>query len=380
MVTEAKIKFNPSPRYNADGIPIRFGSSQDSRILYDGTNNEWTVQTKDAGGTFQDRFRIEANTNTPDVDLLSNPIKWTSGRAVTAGDYSISRDADGTNQLHLNVPTGAGFEWSINDASKMVLDSNGALIIGDTANAGMTIGVTVNQAANQDEVYAAKGSAVAHGRTGLGETDTFFALRQANPDFGGVELRAIMENAGSSYNLVFVADGGQASATKSTAARGLVDFMVRQHDGANASANITADGNVLSVRAHVGGADRTVFIVDEDGDLHVDGSTTLTAFDDLPDALVARAARAGLSPEDSPLRQEAAEYLKQFKSVLEERDVIRWNEDSDGVPFINLKAGLLFAWDGLYQAYQERRILDNKIVGINDRLLAAGLLPEGNNG
>ena len=123
MVTEPKIKFNPSPRYNADGIPIRFGSSQDSRILYDGTNNEWTVQTKDAGGAFQDRFRIEANTNTPDLDLVDNPIKWTIGRAVTAGDYSIGRDADGTNQLHLNAPTGSTFEFSINDTAELVLST-----------------------------------------------------------------------------------------------------------------------------------------------------------------------------------------------------------------------------------------------------------------
>ena len=147
MVTEPKIKFNPSPRYNADGIAIRFGSSQDSRILYDGTNNEWTVQTKDVGGTFQDRFRIEANTNTPDVDLVDNPIKWTSGRAVTAAQYSVGRDADGSNQLHLNVPTGATFEFSVNDAAQMVL--------GASSLTGNVVGSGASQVAAGDHSHAA---------------------------------------------------------------------------------------------------------------------------------------------------------------------------------------------------------------------------------
>ena len=52
------------------------------------------------------------------MDLVDNPIKWTAGRAVTAADYSLGRDADGTNQLHFNVPTGAGLEFSINDVAE----------------------------------------------------------------------------------------------------------------------------------------------------------------------------------------------------------------------------------------------------------------------
>jgi hypothetical protein len=119
MGTEAKVRFIPNPRYSADAVPVYLGSAKDSRVIYDGTNDEWTVQTKDAGGSYQDRLRVEANTNTPDIDAVDLPIKWTAGRAVTAGDYSVGRDADGTNQLHFNVPTGAGFELSINDTPEI---------------------------------------------------------------------------------------------------------------------------------------------------------------------------------------------------------------------------------------------------------------------
>ena len=127
MAITAQIKYSSNPRYHADGIPVYFGSSQDARLVYDAANDEWTVQTKNASGTFVDRLRVEANTDTPDVDAVDLPIKWTAGRAVTAGDYSIGRDADGTNQLHLNVPTGATFEWSVNDVAVFTWDNTGLL-------------------------------------------------------------------------------------------------------------------------------------------------------------------------------------------------------------------------------------------------------------
>lgn len=51
---------------------------------------------------------------------------YSSGLAVTAGSYQVGRDADGTNQLHFNVPTGASFEFSVNDVAKAVIDTTQA--------------------------------------------------------------------------------------------------------------------------------------------------------------------------------------------------------------------------------------------------------------
>lgn len=48
------------------------------------------------------------------------------GLAITPSAYQFGRDADGTNQLHGNVPTGASFEYSVNDVSQMVLNSSTA--------------------------------------------------------------------------------------------------------------------------------------------------------------------------------------------------------------------------------------------------------------
>lgn len=50
-------------------------------------------------------------------------LQFGAGVAVVAAAYSIGRDAGGTNQLALNVPTGAGFILSVNGTSELTLSS-----------------------------------------------------------------------------------------------------------------------------------------------------------------------------------------------------------------------------------------------------------------
>src|SRR3990167_5012788 len=54
---------------------------------------------------------------------LDNNIRFGAGTAIVAASYSIGRDADGTNQAHWNVPTGATFELSVNDVPEMTLSA-----------------------------------------------------------------------------------------------------------------------------------------------------------------------------------------------------------------------------------------------------------------
>ena len=50
-------------------------------------------------------------------------ISFGLGIATVATDYSVGRNADGTNFLQLNVPTGASFELSVNDVAQMTLSA-----------------------------------------------------------------------------------------------------------------------------------------------------------------------------------------------------------------------------------------------------------------
>jgi hypothetical protein len=122
-VTSPRIEYQINPRFVPDDIPVWLGNNKDSALIFDNANDELTVQTRNAAGTLTDRLRVKANTDTPSADLVSNPLKWTAGRAVTAADYSIGRDLDATNQLHINVPSGATFELSVNDTPEFVVSA-----------------------------------------------------------------------------------------------------------------------------------------------------------------------------------------------------------------------------------------------------------------
>jgi len=150
--------------------------------------------------------------------------------------------------------------------------SGGILSVGDNANANMTKGITINQGTADNFILDFKSSDIAHGRTSFAETDSYFYMKKADATGGGLEFTVVAEDAGISTVALFQSVGGQAPTTASASDVGLFTFFAQEHDGSNGAANVTANGNVFSIRARVGGANRTVFNVDEDGDISYDGS------------------------------------------------------------------------------------------------------------
>jgi len=182
--------------------------------------------------------------------------------------------------------------WS----ERMRLTNAGMLLVGDTANANMTVGLTLNQGANDDEILAFKSSDVAHGYTTGAETDTWFMARKSSGTAGGMEARVFMENAAEQVAFRWDVFGGQASTTHSSAGRSLIEFSATQHNGSNSLSAITADGNVFGIRGNVAGSYRTLFLIDEDGDFHYDGADG-GAFDVYEDAHLVRAFANATSKE-----------------------------------------------------------------------------------
>ena len=91
---ESTIHYRPNPRYHADGINVYFGSSQDSRLVYDGTNNEWTVQSKDSGGTQTDRLKVASGGDVTTVELYNDDPGATGVRLDSHHDSASPADSD----------------------------------------------------------------------------------------------------------------------------------------------------------------------------------------------------------------------------------------------------------------------------------------------
>ena len=150
------------------------------------------------------------------------------------------------------------------------------LYVNESANGSMTLGVTINQGANDNEVLAFKSSDIGHGYTTGGETDTYAAFQKSSATLGGLKITSMAEDAAEDQVTQIHSIGGTAMTTKSTSGVGLVDIYVAEHDGSGTIADITAYGNVFSVRARVGSADVTRFMVDEDGDAYIFGNAVVT--------------------------------------------------------------------------------------------------------
>ena len=156
------------------------------------------------------------------------------------------------------------------------LEVDGISFIGDTANAHMTYGLTINQGASDNEIIALKSSDVAHGGTVLAETDTFSLFEKAEDAAGGLLLRGLKDSGGLAGRAVKI-DGmlaENADTTKSTAAHAIVEVYGTQISGTDRG-DIVADGNVFLVMTRISGSDTTCLIVDEDGDLWLNGGITL---------------------------------------------------------------------------------------------------------
>jgi hypothetical protein len=171
------------------------------------------------------------------------------------------------------------------DPSMYLNGSNCKLFINETANASMSYGVTVNQGTSADEVLAFKNSNVAHGATTIVETDTFGDMVQVESGSGGLRIRGLKDADGSNYNAMvlygYLAEN--VDTTKSQSGHGIVSVYGYQTSGTGL-ADTVDDGNVFTVHTQRSSSTVTLFIVDEDGDLHADGSFD-NVYDQEDDAL-----------------------------------------------------------------------------------------------
>ena len=130
MVTP-RIEYRSNPRYHADDIPVYFGSSQDSRLLYDPANDEWTLQTKNASGTQVDRIRVESNTDTP--------VAYFDVRGGMMIGLAASAPAPDQSAVHIWEASAGAVE--ADSESVLVLESNDRAILSLLAPDTQAVGI-----------------------------------------------------------------------------------------------------------------------------------------------------------------------------------------------------------------------------------------------
>jgi hypothetical protein len=238
-------------------------------------------------GALDDNTNLNENL-ADNVDTVAAAHQNNQNRAIKElqSKVGIGTDTATTTQMLVGGASAGSSAWVTMSGNATMTNAgvvsvtggtfSSTLYVNESANGSMTLGMTINQGANDNEVLAFKSSDIAHAYTTGGETDTYAAMQKSNATIGGLKITSLAEDAAEDTVTIVDSIGGTAMTTKSTSGVGLVNVLVAEHDGSNALANITADGNVFSVQAHVGGGYLTRFMVDEDADAYIFGNAIVT--------------------------------------------------------------------------------------------------------
>ena len=251
-------------------------------------NATFHVFTASAGTVTQhtaaDDLVVE-NSSTGGISIL---VPNTSGANLFFGDED-DNDVGGITYGH-NTDS---MQFTVNAAERVRIGSTGALFIGDTTNGNMTIGLTINQGANDNQAVAVKSSDVSTGLTTLTqqnvEGDDYMTISKATNTAGGLLIQSMAEDSTGFSPVQIRSYGGTAGVTDTTSSVGMIDLYVTEHNGSNGFVDVATGGNVFTVRCRDGGADLTRLLLKKTGELHLGNTTLVVLSDDKDDCLMLRA-------------------------------------------------------------------------------------------
>lgn len=255
-----------------------FGTYNDTAASYIGwqLNNTYEMYLYNTGVRISNGLYVGGTGTAPtDNDITLD------GDIISGGDTNTYIDLGGTADQMAFYAGGQKMLDLVEGGTDYVDISRGLLFVNETANANMTQGITINQGANDDEMLAGKSSDVTHGCTTVTETNTFWFIQKQGGAAGGLQMTGLTE---SSIAMQFLQYATIENTAKTTAATAYMTMYPRLISGTGYT-NVGANANLFAIRPRVGGANRTVFFVDEDGDVYYDGS--LNNYDEENDALAA---------------------------------------------------------------------------------------------
>jgi hypothetical protein len=254
------------------------------------------IKTADSGGSVHanaDELVIEGSAHSG-MTILSGA---SSTGNIFFGDSGSNSDAEikvDHSERDMIFEIGGGEKLRLENSQGNVIINNGAATT--TSNASMSSGLTIQQGGADNESFACKSSDVAHQFTSYTETDTYFSLKKWG--VGGSYINSIA-TANEANGLVFNVIAGDPVATPDTGSLGTIGFYVGCCEDSQGTLEDFASNAVLfSLRRRDASGARTVFHIDEDGDILYDGGAS--AFDNEDDALLARAFELERAENASP--------------------------------------------------------------------------------
>ena len=205
---------------------------------------------------------------TPDANTFTHAIG-----SATDNDFAIWTGFYNSGSPTITIGgnrAGATLALLTGAAATAAYLAGGILFVGDTSDAGVSVGTVRNQSAADDFIDTDKSSDVAHGITDEAETDTYHGRKKQAGASGGVLIMGLSEDDSGVRIYGYVTTD---NTTHTTAGGGPV--MTRAAKKSGTAVGAPGDGANILVVAEAGVG--TQFIVDENGKYYA--NSTFTEYD-----------------------------------------------------------------------------------------------------
>lgn len=268
--------------------------------------------------------------------------------ADAGSNYTITKNND---LLKFSYASGAAQGTTPTFTVGLTMDTSGMVGIGTPANTKMTIGLTIDQGTNDDEILSLKSSDVAHGMTSITETDVYFMMRKSSATVGGAVLHSFRESGAPVFNAN--ASGGTGVTTKTTSSVGHFLFSAKLASGTSVT-NLGANANIAVFRNNA----TARWILDAEGDIFYGGSDDGTITDEHDDVRLLSGFRAVMSPKKSPAHDRFKGFLQQTEDILVQQGVLTQRLSEGGLVSDTALKGLII--DALIQITNRLNTLEEK--------------------
>jgi hypothetical protein len=203
-----------------------------------------------------------------------------------------------------------------------------SVFVSEDANTSMTLGLTINQGANDDEIISLKSSDVAHGMTALTETDTYLKIKKNGSTSGQPLIQGYDDTNASAIQLSGI--GSIDNTTKTTSGRAIIELWGAKKNGSTAQ-NPGTNANVLGV---FDWSFNAKMLVDQEGEIHAVISP-VNAFDHEWDAGILRTLEIAASPAAGIIRTEFDELVQYNEQALIDFGILGDTVENGGMWNIN---------------------------------------------